>query len=645
MTISNTSGTSNTSTSTTTSNTNTVTGGPTAIGYSNSQASSHVFGLVSGVDVDSMVSKMMTAASVPLVQMEQQRQILEWQQDDYRSMNSALLDLQTQTFNMSLQSSYLLRQANSSNTSLVTATASSTATKTSYTITNGTLATAANVKSSTNIQASGKMVDPTKSLWVNRDNFANNPFTYTKTQVTSEAVTMNSDGVTASLANKFIVNNDSSAPITVTATDSNGNSVTFNSSNIYYDQTSYNNDTTSVNKVLIDPNTGALTFNTTVSNVSASYSYGTITGNLTADIQTPNSSGTMQDNNFTFTADQSINGILNEINTSTAGVTAFYGNGNGLFSLTSNQAGNLYNSTQNNSKDIQLSGNLLNSTFDLQTANVTNGTDASLTINGAQVTSHTNTVTVNNVTFNINSNFQSTDSVNVNVSDDTSQILSNIENWVNKYNSTIATINSKISEKRDRSYQPLTSQQESQMSATQIQQWTDKAKSGQLSNDNILTSGLSQMRQDIYSPVTSSTNETYTQLSQIGITTSSNYLDNGKLEINEDQLKQAIANDPQSVMDLFTKTNSNYNQQGIMQRLKTTLTNTMNQVTQMAGNDQSVYSQYSLGLEINDYDTRISDEQTRLNNLQTRYYNQFTAMESAISSSNQQAAYIQSNMN
>jgi flagellar hook-associated protein 2 len=158
-----------------------VTGGPDAIGYTNSQSSGHVFGLASGMDVDSMVQKMMTAASIPLVQMEQQKQLLEWQQDDYRSMNSALLDLQTQTFNMSLQGSYLLRQATSSNTSLVTATAGSNSPKTSYSITSGSLATAASVNSASTIQKGTVAIDPTKSLWVNRDRLAN--FTYTTTTV------------------------------------------------------------------------------------------------------------------------------------------------------------------------------------------------------------------------------------------------------------------------------------------------------------------------------------------------------------------------------------------------------------------------------------------------------------------------------
>lgn len=633
------------SSSTSSTATNGVTGGPDTIGYTNSQSGSHVFGLASGVDVDSMVKKMMDAASMPLIQMEQQKQILEWQQTDYRSMNSALLDLKNQTFSMSLQNNYLSRQANSSQPSLLSATASSAAPKASYSITSGTMATAATITSA-GIQKSSTAtaIDPTQSLWVNRDRLAN--FTYTTTSVTSpESVTINSSGKTGNLNHTLIVDDPSATALT--ATDASGKSISFNSSNIYFDQASYDKDTTSTNKVLIDPNTGALTFNNSVSNVQAtSYSYGKVTSDMSANIQTPDSHGVLQDHKLTINPSQSINDIMTSINSSSAGVTAFYGNGNQVVSLTSNKTGNLYTGTQNSGSDIQVSGGLLTTVLGLglSSAKVTDGTDASLMVNGAQVTSHSNSFTVNNVTFNLNGNITSSSPVSVNVSDDTSQIYNSIKSWVDKYNSTIATINSKLSEKRDRSYQPLTNVQMSQMNQTQIDQWTTKAKSGMLANDNILHSGLSQMRQDLYSPVTVNSSETFTQLTQIGITTSANYQDNGKLVIDDSKLKAAIAQDPQSVMDLFTNKNDSYSSQGIMTRLNNTLTNTVNQVTQKAGTDTSVYNQYDLGIQLHDFDTRISDFQTKLDDLQKRYYNQFSAMETAINSSNQQAAYIQNNM-
>ncbi|GIP42148.1 flagellar hook-associated protein 2 [Paenibacillus sp. J45TS6] len=46
----------------------------------------------SGFDVDSMVTSMMTASKAPLDKLTQQKQILNWQRDNYREVNSKLFD-------------------------------------------------------------------------------------------------------------------------------------------------------------------------------------------------------------------------------------------------------------------------------------------------------------------------------------------------------------------------------------------------------------------------------------------------------------------------------------------------------------------------------------------------------------------------
>ncbi|MDQ0192179.1 flagellar filament capping protein FliD [Paenibacillus wynnii] len=51
-----------------------------------------VSGLASGIDVDSIVKETMTAKRVPLDKLNQQKQILQWQRDNYREMNSKLID-------------------------------------------------------------------------------------------------------------------------------------------------------------------------------------------------------------------------------------------------------------------------------------------------------------------------------------------------------------------------------------------------------------------------------------------------------------------------------------------------------------------------------------------------------------------------
>lgn len=68
----------------------------------------------SGMDIDSMVSSMMKARRVPLDKLNQQKQILEWQRDNYREMNSKLF-----AFSNSKLKNYGLSSAMNSNKATV----------------------------------------------------------------------------------------------------------------------------------------------------------------------------------------------------------------------------------------------------------------------------------------------------------------------------------------------------------------------------------------------------------------------------------------------------------------------------------------------------------------------------------------------
>lgn len=58
-------------------------------------ATLRVSGMASGIDVDSIVKQMMTAKKVPLNKLTQQKQTMEWQRDNYREINSKLVDFKT----------------------------------------------------------------------------------------------------------------------------------------------------------------------------------------------------------------------------------------------------------------------------------------------------------------------------------------------------------------------------------------------------------------------------------------------------------------------------------------------------------------------------------------------------------------------
>lgn len=86
-------------------------------------------GLASGMDIDSIVEKLMSAEKAPLNKLYQQQQKYEWERDAYREINTALSSFDDFLFdNYRLSSNFYKKTVASSNSNLVTATATSAAT-------------------------------------------------------------------------------------------------------------------------------------------------------------------------------------------------------------------------------------------------------------------------------------------------------------------------------------------------------------------------------------------------------------------------------------------------------------------------------------------------------------------------------------
>ena len=94
-----------------------------------------ISGLASGIDTESIVKELMQAHRIPLDRLNQQKQLLQWQQEDYREINTALRSFRDKVFTMKLQATYLAKTASSSNEAAVSATAGSNAVPGIYTVT------------------------------------------------------------------------------------------------------------------------------------------------------------------------------------------------------------------------------------------------------------------------------------------------------------------------------------------------------------------------------------------------------------------------------------------------------------------------------------------------------------------------------
>jgi flagellar hook-associated protein 2 len=366
---------------------------------------------------------------------------------------------------------------------------------------------------------------------------------------------------------------------------------------------------------------------------------------------TPGNSSTDRVVNISISATDTVDDIISKVNSSSLGVTMFK-DGSGNLIMTNNKTGtggqitgdtNAISFMTNTLGFVDKDGDNIFGDKDTDIA----AQDASITFNGYKMTEKSNSFTINGVNYSIKD--KTTSDVNISTATDVDSIFNSIKTFVDKYNTVIKTVNDKISEKRERDYAPLTDDQRASMNDTQISQWEAKAKSGMLSNDSLLSGGLSKMRQDLYSPVSGVSG--YTQLSQIGITTSSDYSENGKLEIDETKLRQAIQDNPQGIYQLFNggvrsndpSGNYSYESEGLAKRLRDSIANTTSQITTIAGNATYVDSQYDIGKQLTDISTQITDFQSKLTDIENRYYSQFSAMEQAMQQANDQASYISQN--
>lgn len=80
-------------------------------------------GLVSGLDTEAIVSKLMQAERLPLQKLLQQKQWLNWQRDAYREVNRNLLEVRSKLADLRLSGTFLAQSAQSTREDLVHATA------------------------------------------------------------------------------------------------------------------------------------------------------------------------------------------------------------------------------------------------------------------------------------------------------------------------------------------------------------------------------------------------------------------------------------------------------------------------------------------------------------------------------------------
>src|SRR5699024_11555498 len=181
------------------------------------------------------------------------------------------------------------------------------------------------------------------------------------------------------------------------------------------------------------------------------------------------------------------------------------------------------------------------------TGTETGGENARFTYNnGLTIESKDNSYTLNGITFEFHNVTEG--NARISVQTDVDQSFDKIMDFVNKYNELIYEMNKSQTEERFRDYLPLSEEQKADMTDKQIELWEEKAKSGMLRGEATIRNGMYELRGRLQAQV--SNEGAFSVLSSIGITTTANYLDGGKLEVDENKLKAALRENPDDVYNL-----------------------------------------------------------------------------------------------
>ena len=160
-------------------------------------ANMRISGLASGMDIDSIVSDMMKIKKMPLDKLKQEKQVMEWQRDDYREMNTLLLNFRSELTQMKLTTKYRTRATTTTDDSKVTATASSAASLSSFSISDVSRLASAETLVNNNSIYKDSSFDPNKSMYEQRVKLDSTGFAWQRTgAVMSKSISVKTGGQT-----------------------------------------------------------------------------------------------------------------------------------------------------------------------------------------------------------------------------------------------------------------------------------------------------------------------------------------------------------------------------------------------------------------------------------------------------------------
>ena len=330
--------------------------------------------------------------------------------------------------------------------------------------------------------------------------------------------------------------------------------------------------------------------------------------------------------------------------------------GNRRFYLSSSDSGYAtdFNITADSSDTN--STTLLNALGLGKTAKKIDGSDAVIVLNGVKYTSTTNNFSINGLSISVNGVTDKVDdlekvdvdalddskAVSISTTTDTQGIYDKIKDFLTSYNNIINKMTKLYNADSAKNYEPLTDDEKSQMSDSEVEKWETKIKDSLLRRDSNLSTIMNAMTTSMTKAI--SINGKNYSLSSFGISTLG-YMnaaeneqnayhidgdeDDENTSGNKDKLMAALSSDPDTVIDF-------------MKQLSTNLYTAIDK--QMQRNSlrsrYSIYNDKEMTSQYTSYTKTIAEWETKISDKEDYYYKKFSKMETALSKLNSQTSSL-----
>ena len=337
--------------------------------------------------------------------------------------------------------------------------------------------------------------------------------------------------------------------------------------------------------------------------------------------------------------DSTISDVVNQLKD--AGLNANFDAGNGRFYLSSSDSGYAtdFNITADSSDTN--STTLLNALGLGNTAKKIDGSDAVIVLNGVKYTSTTNNFSINGLSISVNGVTDKVDdlehvdvdalddskAVSISTTTDTQGIYDKIKDFLTSYNNIINKMTKLYNADSAKNYEPLTDDEKSQMSDSEVEKWETKIKDSLLRRDSNLSTIMNAMTTSM------------TKASTLGYMNAAENEQNAyhidgdeddeNTSGNKDKLMAALSSDPDTVIDF-------------MKQLSTNLYTAIDK--QMQSNSlrsrYSIYNDKEMTSQYTSYTKTIAEWETKISDKEDYYYKKFSKMETALSKLNSQTSSL-----